>query len=521
VADGAVTSTASITTAVENEPRVRNALWFALLLAALLVSRWALAPRYLITFDQINFALALDDFNPALHQPQPPGYPLFVGFLKLIGAVVADVETVFLLAAILASVVSLVLLWLLGDRIAGGAAGLVAAWLLLFNPAFWLAALTNPVRLSLAAGAISVALCLWLACRHQSPRWLLTAAFMLGIAAGFRPALAVLMFPLAAWVALWMHARLTTIGGALICFLVAVGTWLPVLAAEAGGWRAFVDLIGDYSTAQLGPTSFLWGAALREWLGMAWKAVVWSCLGVLSWIWAVPAALRKGHGVDALRARFLLWWFVPGLLFYASFHTGDPDHTLSIVPVTCVAGAIVLTRISRGASVRKRALIISIAVLLNVFLFLKPISKTAAASTNKPVRWLDRHITEVVDGVRAVRGRGPLSVMFHESVTGWRQLSYYEPEVPILTYAAQNGSAVVTEIRGTRAETRTSADGAVHLPACRSLVWVDVAGRPTDTAVIHAINSRVFLAAAAGESFELRGIRFVSEPGSCGDESGL
>src|SRR5262249_22126692 len=73
----------------------------------------------------------------------------------------------------------------------------------------------------------------------------------------------------------------------------------------------------------------------------------------------------------------LAWWFFPGLLFYAIVHVGDPDHTLSIVPATCVAGAVVLTTLTRRASRAKTALVISICVLLNFGLFIKPINKTA------------------------------------------------------------------------------------------------------------------------------------------------
>ena len=47
------------------------------LLMALLYTLWLpLLPYYLFDFDSANFALALDNFNPARHQPQPPGYPL-------------------------------------------------------------------------------------------------------------------------------------------------------------------------------------------------------------------------------------------------------------------------------------------------------------------------------------------------------------------------------------------------------------------------------------------------------------
>jgi len=47
--------------------------------AALLIcfTRWPLTPKkHLYHIDNVNFALALYDFNPALHRPQPPGDPM-------------------------------------------------------------------------------------------------------------------------------------------------------------------------------------------------------------------------------------------------------------------------------------------------------------------------------------------------------------------------------------------------------------------------------------------------------------
>lgn len=46
--------------------------------AALLIcfTRWPLTPKKQYHIDNVNFALALDDFNPALHRPQPPGDPM-------------------------------------------------------------------------------------------------------------------------------------------------------------------------------------------------------------------------------------------------------------------------------------------------------------------------------------------------------------------------------------------------------------------------------------------------------------
>src|SRR5690242_15371695 len=135
-------------------------LWLTLILGLLVVSRTALAPTYLVTFDDVNFALSIKKFDVLQHQPQPPGYPLFVGLLRLFSFFVPQVEPLFLVVALFGSALALVLLWAVGDRLTGARTGLVAALLLLFHPAFWFAALTNPIRIYLAAGAVAVSLCL-------------------------------------------------------------------------------------------------------------------------------------------------------------------------------------------------------------------------------------------------------------------------------------------------------------------------------------------------------------------------
>src|SRR5262249_6310964 len=203
-----------------------------------------------------------------------------------------------------------------------------------------------------------------------------------------------LVAPLIVWGAFrtrlgWRAAALS-----LLSLGVTVATWLPSLLAAVGGWRQYWIILRAYSYAQFAGTSLLLGAPPVAALRMAWEALVWSCLGGLSWAWAVPfLVLESSLGPNRAGLRFVGWWLLPCLRCYAIFHVGDPDHTLSIVPATCVAGAVVLTTLTRRAPWAKTALVVSICVLLNFCLFIEPISKTAAASTLKPVRWTDRYIS--------------------------------------------------------------------------------------------------------------------------------
>ena len=57
---------------------------------AVLLSRVLFLPPTLEDIDSVNFALALERFDPRLHQPHPPGYPVFMllakGVLSLAGS---------------------------------------------------------------------------------------------------------------------------------------------------------------------------------------------------------------------------------------------------------------------------------------------------------------------------------------------------------------------------------------------------------------------------------------------------
>lgn len=97
--------------------RTRVALFIAAVYLAAHVP--FLAPS-LEDIDSINFALGLREFNPALHQPHPPGYPVYMvmGHVSL-----AIVERVSSMTRVSAEAWSLAV-W----SAIGGAGCIIAAW---------------------------------------------------------------------------------------------------------------------------------------------------------------------------------------------------------------------------------------------------------------------------------------------------------------------------------------------------------------------------------------------------------
>jgi hypothetical protein len=253
---------------------------------------------------------------------------------------------------------------------------------------------------------------------------------------------------------------------------------------------------------------------------MAWEALVWSCLGVLSWIWAAPWAVQRQPGiVRGTRTNcFLLLWFLPGLAFSALFHVGDPDQTLAFLPATCLMGATVLSSFE-GNSRRVRTTIVSVAVALNAFLFFKPINGIATASTYKSVRWLNGHIDTLIDAVTTSRQR-VVTVVFPDGVSGWRNVAYYAPTAALMVIGAENQASVsFFRIQDRRGALETSTREAVPIPSCGLIVFADPDRRSWDGAdaprgLVKRGNLWLF-PAAPGLSFQSRGLRFVSEQTPC------
>src|SRR6185503_692453 len=83
-------------------------LFWIVVLALFLLTRIPAMSQYL-SIDNVNLAFSLEKFDPRDHQPQPPGYPLFVVFNRIVNVVFHDAEKTFALTGLLVSALSLVL----------------------------------------------------------------------------------------------------------------------------------------------------------------------------------------------------------------------------------------------------------------------------------------------------------------------------------------------------------------------------------------------------------------------------
>lgn len=313
------------------------------------LTRWPLTPGQLYSFDNVNFAYAMGHFDISRSQPQPPGYPVFVVQMWVLGWLhFKRPESVLFTLRILGSIASCVALFWAGRRMFGPRAAWVATLLFSLQPAFWFAGLTSAVRTQLALVSALVAGCCWEAWKGN-PAAATASSIVLGIGAGARPELGPVLLPLWA-VGVWRAEKAWSrrFRQASI-LLIAVLVWLAPAALASGGPVRFWRVNWGYLKVQAGTTSGLFGANPHVWETTLVWLVVWTFCILLAL--PLPAALawHGGFGIGRERSRFLWTWLLPQFAFAAGVHVAVPGHVLAMLPPVCLFAGHLMERAAEKA----------------------------------------------------------------------------------------------------------------------------------------------------------------------------
>jgi hypothetical protein len=342
--------------------------WFWVIVIALLIMTRVPAMPTFFGVDNVNLALALEKFDPRIHQPQPPGYPFFVVLARSVNFFFHDVAKSFLIVSVSISGLCLVLAYMLGTRMFSRSAGATAALLLLVNPVFWYASLDpngGPLRPFLGLFSLLTAYCCW-RCWNGEKQFALWGAIALGIGSGFRPDLIAFLFPL--WLLSARRGTKSTraIVQGLVVLSAIVLVWVGALVVAMGGVSTFMSIMLKYAVDQSKPESVILGASIRAWLRQMNRLVVWNGLAIVTWIWAIPFYFRYKERIriGSSQGAFFFVWLVPGLIIQALIHIAEPGHTLYSVAALCLLGGYVLSLVPA------REVMVGAALVMNVMLFL-------------------------------------------------------------------------------------------------------------------------------------------------------
>lgn len=305
-----------------------------------IASRLPYFEPYHFEWDSTQFTLGFYDYDPAAHQPHPPGYPLWILAMHAVAPLTGHPATAQTLLGWLFLLAAIPPFYLMLRERSGPAAALVTTAAVWFSPLVLLHASVQSVYpVDLFASA-------WLgySCARilaGEPRFLVHMAVLAPLTMGIRQSGVVflgLLIGLAVFeVVLAKKWRILTISAATgLVFLLA---WLIPLAEICGGFDRL---------KQLNQGQFLLNARLTSWfLGAHWythavmltrgAAVLLAGLAPLAL--AVVVTLRKSARTNSTcpspawdRWWFYLLWALPCVAFNLLIHGAKPGYWLLALP---------------------------------------------------------------------------------------------------------------------------------------------------------------------------------------------
>lgn len=400
----------------------------ALLAALVLVARVPFASHTLWAWDSVLYARALEDgfhvgTDLADQRPHPPGYLFYVSVAAALRLFTRDSNAALVIISVLASTLTAAAVYLLCRRYADRALAIVVALGAASAPLAWTyGEVAMPYAL---LGLLSIVLAASLrdARSRAWPAALITSVG-LGLAAGFRQDLLLLLGPLWLWMLVARPWRERTVCVAAVG--VACLAWFVPSALLSGGPAAYIGSLSGQAArvSELSPAAA--GDALLRNTLLTVYALWWGLLGfALLLVAAIFASLTVRRRLSADTMFFALW-LIPAAVVYVTIHIGDPGYLMSMLPGLYVACAALLAPIAAKATRAVAGLAaLIVAVSVGVFIFADtPFSAGAIA----------RHDGSLEMRVAFVKGRfAPASTVILAQ-SEYLTARYYLPEYRVLFF---------------------------------------------------------------------------------------
>ena len=281
-------------------------------------------------WDPVNFALALDRWDLALHQPHPPGYLGYVLLARLVRPLTNDANEALVLVAAAATAAAAIVLWRVAGAIGVPAAprraGTVA---FLSSPLVWFYSSVGEVyALEMLCALLVAAACLRLRRTGSSLRPL---ALAFAACALVKLPTALMLLPLAAVAA--PGRRLVSLGAGLAAVAaVLLGRAIDDPAMPALFLEQFADATAGTRLTAAGDAS--WFRGLNRQARDVLQAVAMLGAGVVV---ALPYAAWRAVRARALDGPWVAGWMAPMLAVFVFVHFAKPGYLSPLAPLAFLA----------------------------------------------------------------------------------------------------------------------------------------------------------------------------------------
>lgn len=216
---------------------------FIVLCIAIGLTRLFAVARTPFDWDEVLFALAVDEYNVSEHHPHPPGYPLFVAAAKAVHWLGIEEFRSLQVIVVLGGLLLFPALFRFGRELGFDFATSVAgATIFAFLPNVWVYGGTG--FSDVPATAVGFAACALLLRGRSEARAYVVGAMLLGVAAGIRPPYLVIG-AIPALVATWHRLRARN----YVAVLVAIVLGGTIVAGSYLGAALASTSIEDYGAA--------------------------------------------------------------------------------------------------------------------------------------------------------------------------------------------------------------------------------------------------------------------------------
>ena len=283
-----------------------------LLAGAVAVTRFVFRSRDLYDLDSVNFALAIQRFDPRVHQPHPPGYFLYICLGRIMNSLVHNANLALVILSIAASCGAVFIVHRMALEWFGRREAQFAGILFLFSPLAWFhgtVALTYSVEAFFSA--LIGYLCWRLICGNVA--WIVPTGLILGISAGVRPSSLLFLGPL--FLFSLRGAAPGRIVAGLTALFATLGAWFfPMIWASGGFGSYFGALLSLWQMVPSKDTVFNSSPATSIARACTIVFIYFLCFGAAS---LAPLGKTRRSIPDAVQKKtFTAVWIAPALCFF-------------------------------------------------------------------------------------------------------------------------------------------------------------------------------------------------------------
>jgi 4-amino-4-deoxy-L-arabinose transferase-like glycosyltransferase len=410
----------------------------AALFLGTVLSRLPFRSQILYHWDSVNFAFAMQRFDVAAEQPQPPGYIAYVWLCRLVDLLFHDPQTTMVWISVLASGLAVVAMYLLGRAMFGQRTGLMAALFLASSPLFWF---YGEIAVPHTLDAFLVTVSAWSLYRTMRGRtgFLYPTVVFLALVGGVRQQSLTFLLPLSLFALRrvgWRRLLTAALLGAVLCSF-----WAVPLVGSCGGVARYLEVFSRYSGRFTATTSVLSGAG---WQGLQhnvsklsrYLLYAWSVALIPPIVYALIRSIRGHWRMKWERVVFLGLWCVPTILLYVFIHMGQQGMIFTFLPALLIISAATLVRLLEARPIRFLAWLSVLLVTVNAAFFLLLPEYPLGRERFKVLSWdtlrnNDAYYQERFDAIREHFPAESTVII----AARWRHVEWYLPEYVYLPVA--------------------------------------------------------------------------------------